>query len=183
MLLPSCHRFLGNAQVLLVTLYCFLQVVEISITHSEEAIGTSLSIPVTDFLGIAQGLLVARRRGFHERRWCLNRHFLFLLCHRLPWQCSGVSCGTPLLVQLHHGWDKQRRERNRLCLPIPCYHRSWQWSTLLLDGSRQPRDNLRRESHKYIPLPYFHRLPWQCSGLFHGTLLLVGCRLAIYNQC
>ena len=46
--------FLGYAQVLLVTLYCFLQVREKCITTSEAAIGMSLSIPVTDFLGIAQ---------------------------------------------------------------------------------------------------------------------------------
>ena len=49
--------FLGNPQVFLVTFYCFLEVVEMCITTSEAAIGISLSIPVTDFLCIAQGLL------------------------------------------------------------------------------------------------------------------------------
>ena len=64
--------FLGNAQVLLVTLYCFLQVVEISITSSEAAIGTSLDISVTDFFGIAQALLVVLHCSWHVAEGIMN---------------------------------------------------------------------------------------------------------------
>ena len=70
-----CHPvtdFLGHAQVLLVTLYCFLKLVEISITFSEAAIGTSLSILVTDFLGNAQALLVVLHCSCHVAEGIMN---------------------------------------------------------------------------------------------------------------
>ena len=64
--------FLGNPQVLLVTLYCFLEIVEMCITTSEVAIGMSLSIPVPDFLGIAQGLLVVLHCSWHVAEGIMN---------------------------------------------------------------------------------------------------------------
>ena len=70
-----CHPvtdFLGNAQVFLVTLYCFLPVVEFSKTTSEAAIGSSLSKPVTDFLGIAQALLVVLHCSWHVAEGFMN---------------------------------------------------------------------------------------------------------------
>ena len=64
--------FLGYAQVLFVTLYCFLRVVEISITTSEAALGTSLSFPVTDFVGFAQALLVVLHCSWHVAEGFMN---------------------------------------------------------------------------------------------------------------
>ena len=50
--------FLGNAKVLVVVIYCFLEFAEGAISIAEIAIGTSFSIPVADFLGNAQALVV-----------------------------------------------------------------------------------------------------------------------------
>ena len=64
--------FLGSAQVLLETLYCFLEVAELKITMSEVAIGISLSFSVIDFLSIAQGLLVVLHCSWHLAEGFMN---------------------------------------------------------------------------------------------------------------
>ena len=84
------------------------------ITVSEVAIGTSLSIPVTDFLGISQVLLEVLHCSWHVAEGITKladvyRHLLFFFCHRLPWQRSAVSCGTPLLFGILQGRDKVQR--------------------------------------------------------------------------
>ena len=48
------------------------------------------------FLSIAEE--VGNRAGSGCAYSNLGFAYLFLFCHRLPRQCSGVSCGTPLLV-------------------------------------------------------------------------------------
>ena len=44
-------NFLGNAQTMLVVIFCSLEIVEGRISMAEIATGSSLSCPVADFLG------------------------------------------------------------------------------------------------------------------------------------